>query len=134
MPDDADGSITIFHATPRAVGSTGPSIPTVRFRPASSPRARDAAGDTCDAEVVAEHGNASLAHPSNQRLDVLDVLRSLGSIEQHIVPVGRIDVLDGFEHETGRLDVATDSNEFLGCPELSGIAGDAPGRSLPPVG
>ena len=42
------------------------------------------------------------------------------------MPVGGIEVLDGFEGQVGGFDVAAQLGEFGGSPEFIGIAGEAP--------
>ena len=50
----------------------------------------------------------------------------LRAVEQHVVPVGGIEVLDRFEFQSGGVDLAAECDQFLDGPELVGIAGEAP--------
>ena len=50
----------------------------------------------------------------------------LGTVEENIVPVGGVEVFDGFELEAGGLDLLADLGHLGRCPELVRIAGNAP--------
>src|SRR5208282_3709381 len=62
---------------------------------AAAPQRRSyTAAYACQTEVVAEYRNAGLAETANDGLHFLDLLRTLRTIEQNIVPVRGVEVLD----------------------------------------
>ena len=69
--------------------------------------------DSRQTEVVAEHRNPGFAQAADNRLNVLNVLRTLGAIEKNVVPVGRVEVLDGFPDQTVALKVALDGGQLI---------------------
>ena len=95
-------------------------------RAAARERPGHAAAHAGDAEVVAEHRNAGLADAADDRLAVFEVLALLRAVEQHVVPVGRIEVFDRFELEAGGVDLALERDQLVDGPQLIGIAGQAP--------
>ena len=52
--------------------------------------------------------------------------RFLRAVEQHVVPVGGVEVLDRFELEAGRVDLAAQGDQLVDGPELIRVAGQAP--------
>ena len=76
-----------------------------RHRLAAGKPPGHAATDAGDAEVVAHDRNAGLAEPTNDRLAVLQMLALLRPIEQHIVPMSRIEILNRLELEARLVDL-----------------------------
>ena len=66
------------------------------FGLAACERAFDAAGDSGDRKVVAEDRNAGAADVANDRFEILKLLALLWTVEQHVVPMGGIEVFDRF--------------------------------------
>src|ERR1700679_50914 len=82
-----DHSIWNRHVFGGTIHSYGDGVTTAK-------RSGHAAANTGEAEVVAEHWNASVAHAANDGLHFLDLLRTLWTIEQNVVPVRGVKVLD----------------------------------------
>ncbi len=82
--------------------------------------------DTCQAEVVAHDRHAGLPEPAHDGLDVVNVRGALRAVEQDVVPVRRIEVLDGGENEAFALHRAAERDEVVHRPEPLGIPGPAP--------
>src|SRR5271156_1399952 len=98
-----------------------------RDRAASAPRPGDATTYTGNAEVIAQHRNPCFSHVPDDRLDVFDLLGAPRPIQQDVVPDGRIEIFDGFEGETGILNLTANSSEFPDRPELVvGISRQSP--------
>ena len=55
---------------------------------------RDAPAYASQTEVVTKHRNARFAQAANHGFDVFDLLWTLRTVEQNVVPVRGIDVLD----------------------------------------
>src|SRR6185437_14223021 len=60
------------------------------------------------------------------RFDVLDLLRSPWSVEEHVVPMRRVEVFDRFELEAGSLHFTAQRGQLVGRPKPVGVAGQAP--------
>ena len=71
----------------------------------TSKRSFHATAHTRNAEVVANHGNADLAHAANDRFHILQVLPLLRTIEQNIVPMCWVEILDGLEFQPSRVNL-----------------------------
>ena len=50
----------------------------------------------------------------------------LRAVEQHVVPVGGVEVFDRFELEPGGVDLALEGDQLVERPQSIGIAGEAP--------
>ena len=71
-------------------------------------------------------GNARAPDGADDGLEIFELLRLLRPVEQHIMPVGRIKVLDGFDVQPVRGGFRLSAREFLKRPELVGIARQPP--------
>jgi len=69
-------------------------------------------------EVVTEYRDAGFAKPANDALHLLDLLRTLGTIEQNIVPVRRVDILNRGEDQPRFLNLRAKGPEFLYRPKF----------------
>jgi len=85
-----------------------------------------AAANAGNAEVVAHDGNPRLADAPDDGLDVLELLFFLRAVQQNVVPMGGIEIFDGFELESGGVDFLAQRNQFCERPEVVRIAGPAP--------
>jgi len=54
------------------------------------------------------------------------VFGAAGAVEQHLGPVGGIEVFDGFEFQSLGFDGAAEPDEFVQRPKCFGISGAAP--------
>src|ERR1035438_1051439 len=52
--------------------------------------------------------------------------RLLRPVQQDVVPMRRIEILDGFEFRSGSVDLPLQSGQFLVSPQLAGVSGQAP--------
>ena len=59
-------------------------------------------------------------------LHVLELLALLRPVEQHVVPVGGVEVLDRFEFQPGRVDLAAQRRQLFDVHKLIRVAGQAP--------
>jgi hypothetical protein len=97
-----------------------------RQRPAACGMSCDPPAHARDAEVVAHHRNARLAQAADDRLEVLKLPLLLRAVEQHVVPVGGVEVLDRLQRKPLGVDRPLQIDEFLQRPDLIRIAGIAP--------
>ena len=77
-------------------------------------------------EVVTEYRDAGFAKPANDALHLLDLLRTLGTIEQNIVPVRRVDILNRGEDQPRFLNLRAKGPEFLYRPKFIRISCKSP--------
>ena len=84
------------------------------------------ARDAGDGKIIAHDRNPRLSQPADDRLDVLDVQGALRAIEQNVVPVGRVEVLDGLQPQPRGLHLDADLHQLRERPQLMGIAGQPP--------
>ncbi|OPZ75082.1 MAG: hypothetical protein BWY82_00422 [Verrucomicrobia bacterium ADurb.Bin474] len=68
--------------------------------------------DPGETEIVSHDRNPSSAHPTNNGLHVFDVLRTLRSIQQDIMPMSRVKIFDCLQLETLRFDALSQFNQF----------------------
>ena len=59
-------------------------------------------------------------------LHVFDVQGAPGAVQQNVVPVGRVEILNCLKLQPGGLDLPPQADQFLQCPKLVRVAGDAP--------
>ena len=97
-----------------------------RRRAAAGIRARGATGDPGEAEIITHDRDARLPKPPDDGLQVLHLRGFFRAGEQHVVPVGWIEILDGLEGEACSFDLAPQGDEFVEGPEPVGVAGQAP--------
>ena len=123
------GVLVVDHVPDRAGGDgrVDGAIHADRLRAAAGKGPTHAAADAGDGEVVPEGADSGLAHGPEDGLDVANVESTLGPIEQDVVPVGGIEILDGFEFQACGLDLFAQPDQLIGSPELVRIAGNAPG-------
>src|SRR5205823_6660978 len=93
---------------------------------AASERTSHTSANTGEAEVIAHHRNAGLAQTLNDRLYVFEVLLLLRTIEEHIVPMSRIEVLDGFELQALSFNGLAQVAQFLERPQFVRVACESP--------
>ena len=88
---------------------------------APGPRAQVAAPHAGEAEVVAHHRDARPAHVAHDGLQPLHLLCLARAVEQHVVPVLRLEVLDRRHLQAlGRSIAAPQIAQFLVRPHLFG--------------
>src|SRR4051794_12051479 len=80
---------------------------------AASERAFHSSADARNAEVVADDRNAGLADAADDGFDVFQLLALARPIEQDVVPMGWIEVFDGFQLETGRVHFAPKRGQLI---------------------
>ena len=79
-----------------------------------------------NAEVVAKHRNAGSAQVADDRLDVIELLPLERAIEQHVVPVRRVEILDRGQGQPLGLDGFAEVCQLLDRPELVLVLNDPP--------
>ena len=67
-----------------------------------------------------------MPHIANYGFDIFQMLRFLGTIQQHIMPVGGIEILDGVQFQTVGIDVLSQCRQFFIAPKLRGVPRAAP--------
>jgi hypothetical protein len=84
-----------------------------------SPHARNA-------EIVSDHGDSGLARALHDLLEKIELFLLARAIQENIVPVGRVEVLDGCQLQPGIVDLRPEFLQRVQRPQVVICAGDSP--------
>ena len=109
----------MFQIIPFGIGtsSAGPSIPSVTAPPATC-RCGHAPAYAAEAEVVTQHRHARLADAANDRFNFFNLLRALRPIQKNVVPVRRVQILDGRKRQPGIFYFLANIFDFVDRPQF----------------
>ena len=97
-----------------------------RLRPAARERPGHTPAHAGDAEVVAHYRNTRLAHVADDRFHIFEMLALARPVEQHVVPVCGVEIFDGCQLQTGRVDFLAQRDKLLDRPQSARVAGQSP--------
>ena len=84
-----------------------------RHRSPATCRCGDSPTHAAEAEVVTQHRHARLADAANDRFDLFNLLRALRPIQKNVVPVRRVQILDGRKRQPGIFDFLANIFNFV---------------------
>ena len=84
-----------------------------RLGAAPSEGTGSARGDTGEAEVVADHPDSRSSNGANERFEIVELRVLLRTVEQHVVPIRRVEILDRGKFQPCRLEALPQGVEVL---------------------
>src|SRR4029079_18261077 len=77
-------------------------------------------------EVVSHHRDSDLAHAADDGLNAFELFSLARTIEENVMPMGRVEVLDGGKFESLRVHGRLKLAQLVLRPEFALVGADAP--------